>query len=169
MAKIPVQTKIFLADGFEEIYVSTCAVHFRSNGFSLQTVGLSPGSLESYYGLQLQADLLVGSLRPVVKPELVLIPGSTACASLLLSDPRVFDYLQQVIQMDGLIAVASRAASVVAASGLATPSSLNSFIHQEHRSATLFVQDLVCDYFSPFVWEEREEREEQVKEFSLLV
>ena len=143
---------IFLASNFEEELVSQCVVQMRSKGLGFQIIGVANKPLNSYHGLLVYPDLSIENLSTEHIPELILLPGEKACASLLMSDPRVFFYLENFLAQNGRIAISKKAGAIVAGAGLQKACNLDQFVHQEERSSHDFVADLISPISRPVLW-----------------
>jgi hypothetical protein len=152
MKKMTGNIIIFLASNFEEELVSQCVVQMRGKGLGFQIVGIENKPLHSYHGLLVYPDLSVENLFTESIPELILIPGEKACASLLMSDPRVFFYLENVLRQNGRIAISKKAGEIFAGAGLQEARNLDRFVHQEDKSTYDFVADLISRITKPVLW-----------------
>jgi hypothetical protein len=153
MKKMTGNIIIFLASNFEEEFVSQCVVQIRSKGLGFQLVGVENKLLNSYHGLSVYPDLSIENLSTERIPELILIPGEKACASLLMSDPRVFFYLENVLAQNGRIGISKKAGAIVAGAGMQRACNLDQFVHQEDRNTHDFVADLISWMSRPVLWQ----------------
>lgn len=145
------QALLFIAPGFDELAVTYCLSEFRKLGLAVGLVSSSSNWCRSHHGLLIQPDLVLGDL--VEKSlyssnlRLVIIPGGSDSAGLLLSDPRILNICTTVLQTQGYVAAFSSAQHLVVCSGLPISPGTSHFLTQNDLSPSVFVQQL-ADYVS---------------------
>lgn len=86
------QVVILIAPGFDEEAVVHCLCQMRQWGTAVTLVGAPSNLVVGASGLAVRPDYSLTQLHQAVltgRDSLLIIPGSSACATTLLSDPRV--------------------------------------------------------------------------------
>ena len=95
------QAVIFIAHGFDEMYVIDFYCQQRQQGCAVQIVGNQVGEISGRYGLVLPTDATLSSYLTTVDSDCtapICIPGDLRCASALLSDPRILRLIRDGIR-----------------------------------------------------------------------
>jgi putative intracellular protease/amidase len=139
----PAHVLIFIAPGFDEKLVVNCLCSLREAGLAVSVTGLIAGMIKGRHGLKVQADLSVDRLSHQAVPRLVLIPGNVQCASALVSDPRVYQFLEKTLAGDGFIAVSPESQGVLSNVGFAQAVPAARWVEQELANVAEFASQMV--------------------------
>ena len=107
---------VLLADGFDETEVVVLLSTFRKAGLCIKTVGLTHGLLKSSSGIALLPDVTLSDAIKVMdidEIDLVILTGEAWHLARLAQDPRVHQFLRQVVSQEGMIVTAQQGMSIV--------------------------------------------------------
>lgn len=90
------QVIIFLAHGFNELFVVDFFCQQRRHGREVLFFGVQAGTMIGQHGLTLATHATVSDYAHTADypPSAICIPGGNRCASAILSDPRVIKALK---------------------------------------------------------------------------
>lgn len=134
---------ILLAPGFEETAVVYCLEHMREAGLPVSLVGLSAGVLKGSHGLAVRPDYSLDQLSPETVHQGVLVPGGSACVSVLLTDPRVHQLLDVTLKNNGFVAVLATAVPLFTQSFPLTAATSSHLIQQGEMKINEFTDYLI--------------------------
>lgn len=140
---------ILVAPYFEEKAVVYCLSKLRQQGFMVSLVSVTPGQVQSQQGVGLcpdaslsQADELVADAA-ADKPQLVLLAGGSACAAVVLADPRTHRLVERVLHRGGYVAAMAETFALIKETGLLRAEWGERFLRQEGEVETaVFVQQI---------------------------
>lgn len=100
---------ILIAPEFDEEIVVNCLYQMRQRGTAVDLVGTPSNLVVGSAGLVVQPDYSLAELHTAAKTSLkfMVIPGKAACATSLLSDPRVHQIIQDNFENGGFLATSS--------------------------------------------------------------
>jgi hypothetical protein len=147
MAKILKQTGviILISPEFDEEAVVHCLCQMRRWGTAVDLVGNLANWVSSASGLALHPDYSLAQLQQATLADSLLsIPGSSSCATTLLSDPRVHRAIKNTFAGDGLVAAMSPIVPQILANiGLLESANSARFLVQGTQSTSDFVKLLI--------------------------
>lgn len=112
------QVVILIAPGYDELAVATCVNEFRQAGLAVAIVSTIAGLIASIHGLSIRPDELIDRRATAPVPRLIILPGSSGCAEILLSDPRVHRLMARTRESGGIVATLASANAAAAEAGL---------------------------------------------------
>lgn len=134
---------LFLAHGYEELAAVVCLKQMREAGLPVSLVGLSSVFVKGSHGLLIQPDHSLAEICQMGGALGVIIPGGYQCAASLAIDPRVHQFLEEVLDGNGFVALM---ATAVASFNQANFSSTaeGRYIEQGDRTLDEFVDYLIA-------------------------
>jgi putative intracellular protease/amidase len=144
------QAYILVAPGFEEEFVVRCLCQMRRYGAAVSLVGVSSQLLTGKAGLTVRPDCSLAQLIQPRQPDdirLLVIPGEQACATQLLSDPRVHLLVKNIFLANGFVAATLPTVQHTLTSvGLLTAATLSQFLLQGQQETAVFIRSLLGDF-----------------------
>ncbi len=105
---------LLLADGFDEVQVTTLISGLRGAGLPLTTVGLKRRGIRGMHGVVIVPDTSLSEvLRSLPSVGVLIIPGGEAAIAAWRADPRFEDLVEGVERRGGRVAVVPEAASLL--------------------------------------------------------
>lgn len=104
------QVVILVAPGFDEESVIHCLCQMRQRGTAVALVGVPSNLVTGVSGLVVHPDYSLTQLYQAGSANshrLLILPGGAACATALLSDPRVHHIIKKTFTDGGLVATTS--------------------------------------------------------------
>lgn len=142
----PTQTLVLIASEFDETAVITTTCHLRDEGFSVRIISLHSGLVTGRHGITLRPDhsLAQHTIMPILNnARSLIISGGTACASSLLSDPRIHQLIQSIQNQGGTIATMASAQRLLSSVGGSSIFTSPNFLLQNEMQTTEFVHQLI--------------------------
>ena len=133
---------LMLERQFEDRLVVECLAQMRERGIKVRVVSTTKRLVRSELGLRIEPDSCIDGVAGNGGAELVLLPGREGCVKRLLTDPRVYHFVEKTLRAGGKLAVSSQAESVVRRSGLLRPETVAGIDIQGGREAGEFARDL---------------------------
>jgi putative intracellular protease/amidase len=141
------RTIILIAPEFDEETVVHCLCQMRQRGTAVDLVGVPSNLVGGASGLAVHPDYSLAQLQQGALMDsytLLIIPGSSSCATTLLSDPRVHRAIKGTFAGDGLVAAMSPVVPQILANiGLLEPANSSRFLVQGMQSTADFVKLLI--------------------------
>lgn len=138
---------ILIAPKFDEEAVVHCLCQMRRRGTAVDLIGVPSNLVNGASGLTVHPDYSLAQLHQATLTgdyRLLIIPGSSSCATALLSDPRVHRAIKRTFAAGGFIAAMSAVVpQIVANSGLLEPANSARFLVQGTQSTSDFVKLLI--------------------------
>jgi putative intracellular protease/amidase len=138
---------ILIAPDFDEEAVVHCLCQMRRRGTAVDLVGVPANMVCGASGLAVHPDYPLAQLQQGTLADsysLLIIPGSSACATTLLSDPRVHRAIKKTFAAGGLVAAMSPIVSQIFANmGLLESADSSRFLVQGTQSTADFVKLLI--------------------------
>jgi putative intracellular protease/amidase len=141
------QVVLLIAPEFDEETVVHCLCQMRQRGTAVALVGTPSNLVNGASGLAIHPDYPLAQLQQGALTEsysLLIIPGSSACATTLLSDPRVHRAIKKTFAEGGLVATMSSVVpQILANMGLLESADSAHFLIQGTQSTADFVKLLI--------------------------
>ncbi len=141
------QAVILIAPEFDEEAVIHCLCQLRQRGTAVDLIGVPKNCIVGASGLAVRPDHSLAYLQQVTNgghEGILVIPGSPAYATHLLSDPRVHQAIKRTIVGGGIVAVMSPIISRILTNiGLLESSTASSFLIQGSNNTSDFVSSLI--------------------------
>jgi putative intracellular protease/amidase len=138
---------ILIAPDFDEEAVVHCLCQMRRRGTAVALVGTPSNLVNGASGLAIHPDYPLAQLQQGALTDsysLLIIPGGSACATTLLSDPRVHRAIKKTFAEDGLVAAMSPVVPQILANiGLLESANSSRFLVQGTLSTADFVKMLI--------------------------
>jgi 4-methyl-5(b-hydroxyethyl)-thiazole monophosphate biosynthesis len=127
-----VKALVLMAQGFEEIELSSIVDILRRGNISVTIAGLSSGLITGSRGIKIQPDVLLDSIDELF--DIIILPGGSPGYINLGNDKRVLDLVNRYYSEGKIVAAICAAPSVLAKAGIL-----------EKRKATIFdgMEDLL--------------------------
>jgi 4-methyl-5(b-hydroxyethyl)-thiazole monophosphate biosynthesis len=127
-----VKALVLMAQGFEEIELSSIVDILRRGNISVTIAGLSSGLITGSRGINIQPDVLLDSIDELF--DIIILPGGSPGYINLGNDKRVLDLVNRYYSEGKIVAAICAAPSVLAKAGIL-----------EKRKATIFdgMEDLL--------------------------
>jgi putative intracellular protease/amidase len=141
---------ILIAPEFDEEAVVHCLCQMRQRGTAVDLVGNPANWVNGASGLAVHPDYPLAQLQQGALTDsysLLIIPGGSACATTLLSDPRVHRAIKRTFAAGGIVAAMSAVVpKIVANSDLLESANSSSFLVQGAQNTADFVKLLIGVY-----------------------
>ncbi len=141
------QVVILIAPEFDEEAVIHCLCQMRQRGTAVDLIGVPKNCIVGASGLAVRPDHSLAYLQQVTNgghEGVLLIPGGPACATHLLSDPRVHQAIKRTIAGGGIVATMSPVIPrILANTGLLAPAADSRFLIQGSQNRSDFVKSLL--------------------------
>jgi putative intracellular protease/amidase len=141
------QAIILIAPEFDEETVIHCLCQMRQRGTAVDLVGSPSNLVIGASGLAVHPDYPLAQLHQTMltgSDRLLLIPGGPACATTLLSDPRVHHAIKRTFTDGGLVAAMSPVVPQILTNiGLLESSTASHFLVQGTQSISDFIRLLI--------------------------
>jgi putative intracellular protease/amidase len=138
---------ILIAPEFDEEAVVRCLCQMRRRGTAVDLIGTPSNLVNGASGLAVHPDYSLAQLNQGALAgdcSLLIIPGGSACATTLLSDPRVHGAIKKTFAEDGLVAAMSPVVPQILANiGLLESADSSRFLVQGSQSTVDFVKLLI--------------------------
>ena len=139
---------IVITTGFLETAVVTTLCNLRQAGLPVKLMGQQSGLVTSACGLTVQPDRSLLDWETAVNGTplgraALVIPGNSVCAAALLSDPRLHQLMEAILQQEGVVAVMRAAQPLLAEVWGETVYTLPNVLLQEEGETAVFVQRLL--------------------------
>jgi len=138
---------ILIAPEFDEEAVVHCLCQMRRRGTAVDLVGVPANLVGGASGLAVHPDYPLAQLQQGALTDsysLLIIPGSSSCATTLLSDPRVHRAIKKTFAEDGLVAAMSPVVPQILTNiGLLESANSSRFLVQGTQSTADFVKLLI--------------------------
>jgi len=138
---------ILIAPEFDEEAVVHCLCQMRQRGTAVALVGTPANLVNGASGLAVHPDYPLTQLQQGAFTDsysLLIIPGSSSCATTLLSDPRVHRAIKNTLVEGGLVAAMSPIVPQILANiGLLKSANSSRFLVQGTQSTADFVRSLI--------------------------
>lgn len=138
---------ILIASDFDEEAVVHCLCQMRRRGTAVNLVGTLSNLVNGASGLAVHPDYPLAQLQQGMLADscsLLIIPGSSACATTLLSDPRVHRAIKSTFAGGGLVAAMSLVVPQILTNiGLLESADSSRFLVQGTQSTADFVKLLI--------------------------
>jgi putative intracellular protease/amidase len=138
---------ILIAPEFDEEGVVHCLCQMRQRGMAVSLVGTPSNLVNGASGLAVHPDYPLTQLQQGVLMDtysLLIIPGSSACATTLLSDPRVHRAIKKTFAEGGHVSAMSPVVPQILANiGLLESANSSRFLVQGTQSTADFVKLLI--------------------------
>lgn|GEM_PF-1358931 len=95
-----------VAHGFDEADTIRLITILRQAGLCVKSLGMTSGLVSGAYGIYLMPDLILSDLEDLVKIMsfgAVILPENQPCLSRLETDPRLHNFLRQVLVQGGQV------------------------------------------------------------------
>jgi 4-methyl-5(b-hydroxyethyl)-thiazole monophosphate biosynthesis len=140
-----IKALVLMADGFEEIELSSIVDILRRGGVSVTVAGLQDGLITGSRGIKMQPDALLDSIRESF--DIIILPGGYPGYINLGKDKRVIDLVNRYYNEDKFVAAICGAPSVLEATGILVQKRATIFKGLEHliKSAKYIDQPVVED------------------------
>jgi 4-methyl-5(b-hydroxyethyl)-thiazole monophosphate biosynthesis len=127
-----VKALVLMAQGFEEIELSSIVDILRRGNIPVTIAGLSSGLITGSRGINIQPDVLLDSIDELF--DIIILPGGSPGYINLGNDKRVLDLVNRYYSEGKIVAAICAAPSVLAKAGIL-----------EKRKATIFdgMEDLL--------------------------
>jgi 4-methyl-5(b-hydroxyethyl)-thiazole monophosphate biosynthesis len=127
-----VKALVLMAQGFEEIELSSIVDILRRGNISVTIAGLSSGLITGSRGINIQPDVLLDSIDELF--DIIILPGGSPGYINLGNDKRVLDLVNRYYSEGKIVAAICAAPSVLAKAGIL-----------EKKKATIFdgMEDLL--------------------------
>lgn len=137
---------ILIAPEFDEASTIYCTSKLREEGLSVNLTGLTAGLISGYRGIQLRPDMYMSQMTEsdMLHSQLLILAGGDECASVLLTDPRVYEWIQSIFERGGLVVSMSPIAKKI----LVNTGFLRNDYHfhllvQQNVDTSLFIDELI--------------------------
>jgi putative intracellular protease/amidase len=141
------QVVLLIAPEFDEETVVHCLCQMRQRGTAVALVGTPSNLVNGASGLAIHPDYPLAQLQQGALTEsysLLIIPGSSACATTLLSDPRVHRAIKRTFAAGGVVATMSPVVPQILTNiGLLASADSSRFLVQGTQSTADFVKLLI--------------------------
>ena len=137
---------ILIAPEFDEASTVYCTSKLREEGLSVNLTGLTTGLVSGYRGIQLRPDSYMSQMTEsdMLHSQLLILAGGDACASVLLADPRVYEWVQAIFGKGGLVVSMSPVAKKILVNTRFLRNDYHShLVVQQHTNIALFVDELM--------------------------
>jgi 4-methyl-5(b-hydroxyethyl)-thiazole monophosphate biosynthesis len=127
-----VKALVLMAQGFEEMELSSIVDILRRGNISVTIAGLSSGLITGSRGIKIQPDVLLDSIDELF--DIIILPGGSPGYINLGNDKRVLDLVNRYYSEGKIVAAICAAPSVLAKAGIL-----------EKKKATIFngMEDLL--------------------------
>ncbi len=109
---------VLMADGFEEIELSSIVDILRRGGVTVTIAGLKEGLLTGSRGIKMQADAPLDSIKEMY--DMIILPGGSPGYVNLGNDRRVLNLVNKYCAEGKIVAAICAAPSVLAKAGILT-------------------------------------------------
>jgi len=113
-----VKALVLMADGFEEIELSSIVNILRRGGVIVTIVSLKEGLLTGSRGIKMQADASIDSIKETY--DMIILPGGSPGYVNLGNDRRVLNLVNKYHAEGKIVAAICAAPSVLAKAGILT-------------------------------------------------
>jgi len=107
---------VLMAEGFEEIELTTIVDVLRRGGVTAIIAGLKDGIITGSRGIKMQPDAALDSIREMF--DIIILPGGSPGYVNLGSDRRVIDLVNRYFKNGKIVAAICAAPSVLAKAGV---------------------------------------------------
>jgi 4-methyl-5(b-hydroxyethyl)-thiazole monophosphate biosynthesis len=111
-----VRALVLMAEGFEEIELTTIVDILRRGGVTVTIAGLKDGIITGSRGMKMQPDATLGRIKEM--HDMIILPGGSPGYINLGSDRRVIDLVNQYNAGGKIVAAICAAPSVLAKAGI---------------------------------------------------
>ena len=111
-----IKALVLMAEGFEEIELSSIVNILRRGGVSVIVAGLQDGLITGSRGIKMQPDALLDSIRELF--DIIILPGGYPGYMNLGKDKRVIDLVNRYYNEDKFVAAICGAPSVLEMAGI---------------------------------------------------
>jgi len=111
-----IKALVLMAEGFEEIELSSIVNILRRGGVSVIVAGLQDGLITGSRGMKMQPDALLDSIRELF--DIIILPGGSPGYINLGKDKRVIDLVNRYYNEDKFVAAICGAPSVLETAGI---------------------------------------------------
>ena len=137
---------ILIAPEFDEASTVYCTSKLREEGLSVNLTGLTSGLISGYRGIQLRPDSYMSQIAKsdMLHSQLLILAGGDDCTSVLLADPRVYEWVQAIFERGGLVVSMSPIAKKILVNTRFLRNDYHShLVVQQHTNIALFVDELM--------------------------
>jgi len=107
---------VLMAEGFEEIELTTIADVLRRGGVAVTIAGLKDGIITGSRGIRIQPDATLDGIREIY--DMIVLPGGSAGYVNLGSDMRVIELVKRYDSEGKMVAAICAAPSILSKAGI---------------------------------------------------
>lgn len=140
---LPEKIGILLTTGFEEGTAVFCTDMLRNAGLPVSVIGTSNQLIRGKHGIKIEPDQAIGDIDPNQKFRLIIISGGRQYITSSMTDPRIYNLLQQTIQTNGYIAPIARAKEFLEDAGCFFTDDTSYIVSNNDKALKDFVDELI--------------------------
>ncbi len=122
---------VLMAEGFEEIELTTIVDVLRRGGVTVTIAGLKDGMITGSRGIKMQPDAALESIREIF--DIIILPGGSSGSVNLGNDRRVIELVNKYNTNGKIVAAICAAPSVLAKAGILTAKNATIFRGMENE------------------------------------